>query len=141
MTVQPSFGSYVYSFFLYFFIFFTNLSSFQVLFCINAPHPLQSHRHTPSPACSPAAMLVSTFPSIRGFFKKITILKYYLFGLGEGYTLTTGTPMSIDVWIAAARHSFCLFLHFFKYENAVNNDKLSSSSKLSNFKDKSKRQI
>ena len=69
------------------------------------------------------------------FFKKITILKYYLFALGEGYTLTTGTPTSIDVWIAAARHSFCLFLHFFKYKNAVNNDKLSSSSKLSNFKD------
>ena len=48
----------------------------------------------------------------------------------------TGMPMSIDVWIAAVRHSF--FLHFFKYKNAVNNDKLSSSSKLSNFKDKSK---
>ena len=83
-------------------------------------------------------MLVSTSPSIRVFFKKIIILKYYLFGLGEGYTLTTGTPTSIDVWIAATRHSFCLFLHFFKYKNAVNNDKLSSSSKLSNFKDKSK---
>ena len=139
MTVQSRcLGPMCILFFYISSLFLTNLSSFQVLFCINAPHPLQSHCHTPSPACSPAAMLVSTSPSIRVFFLKFTILKYYLFGLGEGYTLTTGMPTSIDIWIAAARHSFCLFLHFFKYENAVNNDKLSSSSKLSNFKDKSK---
>ena len=103
--------------------------------------PPTHSRATATPLLLPAPQqrCWSQPPPQSGFFlKKFTILKYYLFGLGEGYTLMTGMPMSIDVWIAAVRHSFCLFLHFFKYENAVNNDKLSSSTKLSNFKDKSK---
>lgn len=48
------------------------------------------HHHT-------MATGTTSTPSIRGFI-------YFLFFIwGEGYTLVTGAPASIDVWIAATR--------------------------------------
>jgi hypothetical protein len=36
--------------------------------------------------------------------RDVAIFIYLLVGSGGGYTLTVGTPASIDVWVATVRH-------------------------------------